>query len=32
MNIEPTKTAVLLGKLIPNPNAKLCEQFHAVQI
>lgn len=34
MNIEPGKTASpagkALGKLIPNPNARWCEQFHEV--
>ena len=30
MNIEPAKTALRLGKLVPNPKAWLQEQFHEV--
>src|ERR1041384_3610177 len=30
MNIEPGKTAGRLGKLLPNPKAKLRDQFHEV--
>jgi len=30
MNIEPGKTASRLGKLVPNPKAKLRDQFHEV--
>ena len=30
MNIETAKTADRFGKLIPNPKAKLKEQFHEV--
>ena len=30
MNIEPGKTARRLGTLIPNPKAKLRDQFHEV--
>ena len=30
MNIETGITARRLGKLVPNPNAKLKEQFHEV--
>ena len=30
MNIEPTKAARSFGKLIPNPKARLQEQFHEV--
>jgi hypothetical protein len=30
MNIKSAKTARSLGKLIPNPKAKLRDQFHEV--
>ena len=30
MNIDPAKAAAPLGKLVPNPKAKLREQFHEV--
>jgi hypothetical protein len=30
MNIEPGKTARRLGTLVPNPNARLRDQFHEV--
>lgn len=30
VNIEPAKTARPLGKLVPNPKAKLQDQFHEV--
>ena len=30
MNIEPGKTARRLGSLIPNPKARLRDQFHEV--
>ena len=30
MNINPAKAAVVVGKLVPNPKARLREQFHEV--
>jgi len=30
INIEPAKTALRLGKLVPNPKTRLREQFHEV--
>jgi integron integrase len=30
VNIEPAKTAVPLGRLVPNPKARLRDQFHEV--